>query len=71
MIEIDPSGVTAYGIPPEPAPDLRFGPAPGNTMSPAWMAYAVGLWHQAGTGKLSFADAVKATAVHFMVEGDT
>lgn len=54
-----------------PAADLRFGPAPGNTMSPPWAAHMLALWFQAGSGKLPFADAVKATAVHFMVEGDT
>lgn len=56
--------------PPAPPADLRFGPARGNAMSPEWMAYAVGLWHQAGDKRLTFADAMRQTVVHFMVEGE-
>lgn len=54
-----------------PPPDLRFGPAPGNTMSPPWAAHMLTLWFQAGDKRITFADAVRSTAVHFMVEGDT
>ena len=49
------------------AADIRFGKAEGNVMSSEWMAYAVGLWHAAGDKKFTFAEAVKQTAVHFMV----
>lgn len=58
-------------LPPIPPPDLRFGSAPGNTMSPAWAAHMLGLWFQAQGQKITFADAIRSTAVHFMVEGDT
>lgn len=58
------------GLDDRPAPaDVRFGPAPGNVMAHAWAEHMMALWFQAGTGKLSFSDAVKATAAHFMLAG--
>lgn len=51
---------------PEPA-DIRFRPGQGGEMSPEWAAYMLNLWWSARDKKLTFAEAAKAAAVHFMV----
>lgn len=66
----DVMGVT-YGqlngqLPPAPV-DVTFRPGPGGAMTTEWAAYAMNLWWKAGDKKLSFAEAVKQTALHFMV----
>lgn len=50
-----------------PAPNIRFRDGTGGEVSPEWAAHMLGLWYAARDKKLSFAEAVKATAVHFMV----
>ena len=47
--------------------DIRFRAGTGGEMSPAWASYMLNLWWRAGDKKLAFAEAVKQTAVHFMV----
>lgn len=51
-----------------PAPqDVRFRPGQGGEMTHEWMAYAANLWWKAGDKKLTFAEAMRQTAVHFLV----
>lgn len=68
MIDTETPAQSNGHAPAEP-PDVRFGQARGNVMAHEWAAYMMGLWFTAGSSKLSFADAVKATAAHFMLEG--
>ena len=52
-----------------PAPqDVRFRTGKGGEMTHEWAAYMLNQWWAARDKKLMFADALRATATHFMVE---
>lgn len=58
----------ANGRAPTAPPDVRFRPGRGGEMTHEWAAYMLNLWWAAHTSKLTFADAIKVTTHHFMVE---
>lgn len=48
--------------------DNTFRPGEGGQLRPDWADYMLYLWWSAQDKKLTFAEAVKAAAVHFLVD---
>lgn len=51
-----------------PVRDNRFRPGRGGEMTQEWGDYMLNQWWAARDKKLTFAEALKATALHFMNE---